>query len=78
MIGLRLRAAVRANLIVFAALVVAFVAGTMPTATATYLMFTLFMREHHRLSPVRTRWSTRIAPRSSSIASSPKSRRTTA
>jgi len=42
MIGLRLRAAARANLIVFAALVVAFLAGTMPTATATYLMFTLF------------------------------------
>ena len=42
MIGLRLREALRANLIVYAALVVAFVAGTMPTATATYLMFTLF------------------------------------
>jgi diguanylate cyclase (GGDEF)-like protein len=42
MIGLRFRAAARANLIVFAALVVAFIAGTMPTATATYLMFTLF------------------------------------
>ena len=42
MLGLRLRAAARANLIVFAALVVAFLAGTMPTATATYLMFTLF------------------------------------
>ena len=42
MIGLQLRAAARANLIVFAALVVAFLAGTMPTATATYLMFTLF------------------------------------
>jgi len=42
MIGLRFRAAARANLIVFAALVVAFLAGTMPTATATYLMFTLF------------------------------------
>ncbi|MEO8019064.1 MAG: diguanylate cyclase [Pseudomonadota bacterium] len=42
MIGLRFRAAAQANLIVFAALVVAFLAGTMPTATATYLMFTLF------------------------------------
>jgi diguanylate cyclase (GGDEF)-like protein len=42
MIGLRFRAAARANLLVFAALVVAFLAGTMPTATATYLMFTLF------------------------------------
>jgi diguanylate cyclase (GGDEF)-like protein len=42
MVGLRLREALRANLIVYAALVVAFAAGTMPTATATYLMFTLF------------------------------------
>jgi diguanylate cyclase (GGDEF)-like protein len=42
MMGLRLREALRVNLIVYAALVVAFVAGTMPTATATYLMFTLF------------------------------------
>ena len=42
MIGLRLREAMRANLIVFGALVVAFAVGTMPTATATYLMFTLF------------------------------------
>src|SRR6187399_3109110 len=42
MIGLRLRSALQANLIVFGALVVAFIAGTMPTATATYLMFTLF------------------------------------
>jgi diguanylate cyclase (GGDEF)-like protein len=42
MIGLRFRAAARANLLVFAALVIAFLAGTMPTATATYLMFTLF------------------------------------
>jgi len=42
MIGLGLRAAVRANMIVFTALVIAFLAGTMPTATATYLMFTLF------------------------------------
>jgi diguanylate cyclase (GGDEF)-like protein len=42
MIGLRFRAAARANLIVFAGLVVAFLAGTMPTSTATYLMFTLF------------------------------------
>jgi len=42
MIGLRLRGALQVNLIVYAALVVAFLAGTMPTATATYLMFTLF------------------------------------
>ena len=42
MIGLRLREALRVNLIVFAALVMAFLAGTMPTSTATYLMFTLF------------------------------------
>src|SRR4051812_7463883 len=42
MIGMRLREALRANLIVFGALVVAFAVGTMPTATATYLMFTLF------------------------------------
>jgi diguanylate cyclase (GGDEF)-like protein len=42
MIGLRLRDGLRANLIVFGALVVASLMGTMPTATATYLMFTLF------------------------------------
>jgi diguanylate cyclase (GGDEF)-like protein len=42
MVGLSFRAAARANLIVFAALVVAFLAGTMPSATATYLIFTLF------------------------------------
>ncbi|MEO8063458.1 MAG: diguanylate cyclase [Pseudomonadota bacterium] len=42
MIGLGLRAAILANMIVFSALVVAFLAGTMPTSTATYLMFTLF------------------------------------
>lgn len=42
MVGLRLREALRVNLIVYAALVIAFLAGTMPTATATYLMFTLF------------------------------------
>lgn len=42
MVGLRLREALRANLIVYLALVIAFVAGTMPTATATYLIFTLF------------------------------------
>jgi len=42
MLGLRLREALKVNLIVYAALVVAFLAGTMPTATATYLMFTLF------------------------------------
>lgn len=42
MIGMRLREALRANLIVFGALVFAFAVGTMPTATATYLMFTLF------------------------------------
>jgi diguanylate cyclase (GGDEF)-like protein len=38
MLGLRFRVAARSNLLVFAALVVAFLAGTMPTATATYLM----------------------------------------
>jgi len=42
MIGLRLRSAMQANLIVFAALAIAAVAGTMPSATATYLIFTLF------------------------------------
>src|SRR6188508_1121099 len=42
MVGLRLREALRANLIVYTALVVAFASGTMPTATATYLIFTLF------------------------------------
>ena len=42
MIGLRFRAAARANLIVLAGLIVAFIAGTMPTATATYLMALLF------------------------------------
>src|SRR6185295_13309108 len=42
MIGLPLRAAARANLIVFAALATAAVMGSMPTSTATYLMFTLF------------------------------------
>jgi diguanylate cyclase (GGDEF)-like protein len=42
MLGLPLRAAARANLIVFAALFIAFLAGTMPHYTATYLMFTLF------------------------------------
>jgi diguanylate cyclase (GGDEF)-like protein len=42
MIGLRLREALLVNVIVYTALVIAFLAGTMPTATATYLMFTLF------------------------------------
>jgi diguanylate cyclase (GGDEF)-like protein len=42
MIGLRLREALRANAIVFAALAFASVAGTMQTTTATYLLFTLF------------------------------------
>ena len=42
MIGLRLREALRANAIVFAALAVAFFAGTMQPTTATYLLFTLF------------------------------------
>jgi len=42
MIGLRLREALRANAIVFAALVIAFAAGSMQTTTATYLLFTLF------------------------------------
>src|SRR5262245_44560270 len=41
MIGLRLREALLVNLVVYAALVTAFLAGTMPTGTATYLMFTL-------------------------------------
>jgi diguanylate cyclase (GGDEF)-like protein len=43
MIGLRFREAVRANLIVFAALAVAAVASSMATSTATYLLFTLFV-----------------------------------
>ncbi len=42
MLGLRLKWAATANGVVFVALVVAFAAGTMPTATATYLMFLLF------------------------------------
>jgi diguanylate cyclase (GGDEF)-like protein len=42
MVGLRLREALRANLIVFGALGVAGLLGTMPSETATYLMFTLF------------------------------------
>lgn len=42
MIGLRFREAVRANAIVFAALVVAAVWSSMPPATSTYLLFTLF------------------------------------
>jgi diguanylate cyclase (GGDEF)-like protein len=42
MLGLRFRVAARSNLIVFAALIIAFLAGTMPTATATYLMALLF------------------------------------
>ncbi|HEU5137176.1 MAG TPA: diguanylate cyclase [Steroidobacteraceae bacterium] len=42
MIGLRFREAARANGLVFAALVVAAAMGSMPTATATYLMFALF------------------------------------
>jgi diguanylate cyclase (GGDEF)-like protein len=42
MIGLRFRAAARINLLVFVALVAAFVGGTMETPVATYLMFLLF------------------------------------
>ena len=42
MLGLRFREAARANLIVFAGLVVAFLAGTMPPHTAYYLMALLF------------------------------------
>ena len=43
MLGLRFREGLRANAIVFAALLVAFIAGTMPEFTAGYLMFTLFV-----------------------------------
>jgi diguanylate cyclase (GGDEF)-like protein len=43
MVGLRFRAAARANIIVFVALVAAFLADTMPAATATYLMALLFV-----------------------------------
>jgi diguanylate cyclase (GGDEF)-like protein len=43
MLGLRFREGLRANSIVFIALGIAFLAGTMPTATATYLMFTLLV-----------------------------------
>jgi diguanylate cyclase (GGDEF)-like protein len=43
MLGLRFSEGLRANAIVFAALLVAFLAGTMPTFTAGYLMFTLFV-----------------------------------
>jgi diguanylate cyclase (GGDEF)-like protein len=42
MVGLRFRAAARSNLLVFASLGLAFAAGTMPPATATYLMALLF------------------------------------
>jgi len=42
MIGLRFRDAARANLLVFSALVIAAALGSMPSATATYLMFLLF------------------------------------
>jgi diguanylate cyclase (GGDEF)-like protein len=42
MVGLRFRAAARANVIVFAALVVAYLAGTMPSETAIYLMALVF------------------------------------
>jgi len=42
MVGLRLREALRANLIVFGALLTAGLLGTMPSETATYLLFTLF------------------------------------
>jgi diguanylate cyclase (GGDEF)-like protein len=38
MVGLRFRSAARANLIVLGGLIVAFLAGTMPPATATYLI----------------------------------------
>lgn len=41
MLGLGFKAAARANLIVFAALVIAFAAGTMPASSAKYLMFAL-------------------------------------
>ena len=43
MIGLRFREAVRANLIVFAALAVGTLASPMDSATGTYLLFTLFV-----------------------------------
>jgi diguanylate cyclase (GGDEF)-like protein len=43
MIGLRFREAVRANLIVFAALAIAAIFSSMAGATATYLLFTLFV-----------------------------------
>ena len=42
MVGLRLREALRANLIVFGALGIAGLLGTMPSETATYILFTLF------------------------------------
>jgi diguanylate cyclase (GGDEF)-like protein len=42
MVGLRFREAARANGLVFCALVIAAAMGSMPTATATYLMFALF------------------------------------
>jgi diguanylate cyclase (GGDEF)-like protein len=43
MIGMRFREAVRANLIVFAALAVAAFTSAMPGSTVTYLVFTLFV-----------------------------------
>jgi diguanylate cyclase (GGDEF)-like protein len=42
MLGLRCREALRANTIVFAALVIAYVAGMLPPSSGPYLMFTLF------------------------------------
>jgi diguanylate cyclase (GGDEF)-like protein len=42
MVGLRFRSAARANIIVLGGLIVAFLAGTMPPATATYLIALLF------------------------------------
>jgi diguanylate cyclase (GGDEF)-like protein len=42
MVGLRLREALRANSIMFGALAVAGLLGTMPSHTATYVLFTLF------------------------------------
>ena len=77
MVGLRLREALRANAIVFGALVMAALLGTMPTETATYLLFTLFCANIIGCAG-RTRSSMPTAPRSSSIASSPRWRRTMA
>ena len=79
MIGLRLREALRANLIVFAALVIACLAGHhADRTTATYLHVHAVLRQHHRLRGIVCARTRQSQPPSSSIASSPKWPRTMA